>query len=964
MLRAWRLSSILFLVLSCLAARTWAATPVEPTCGVPQLPVSGAPNIFNDEQQVMLGDIMADLWTDRMEAIDDPAVTAYLQALGERIVRHLPPSHLQYRFLLADMPIANAMSMAGGRVYVTRKLVASARSEDELAGVIGHELGHIITHQPAVDWTQYMNKALGVTSVSDRKDIQEKVDRVFQLRNLQKLGNILQKKESEQREADRVGMEALILAGYRPEAYAEIFDRVLENKGKTGSWLSELFGTTAPLPKRYREILKLLPKLPSGCVEAKPAGAEEEFQAWKKKVAEYRGTGRQESLHGVALKRELTPALQPELRRLRFSPDGKYFLAQDNGTVWVARREPPQVLFQFPAPDAAGAMFSADSSEVVVYDAAMRIERWDVASLERTEVYEVSTASGCVQFTVSPDGNTLACLEQDVPPGKNPFEVPIDLVLIDTESNEAFFERKAFHHPTMGLAPGVITKAADIDRLRRAEITPAHLQFSPDGRYFLAGTGTSKPVAYDLKTRSEVALPEALAGMVQREFAFVGSDRVAGVAQIPMGKGMTRWEPQLVRFPGGELVSTINTGFAQVTAAARGNYLLLRPVKDCAVGVLDLSNNVIVRANKKPAFDVYDDTCISELGNGEIGLFREGTTPIATLKLPRGNLGRLEAVSVSPDLHWLAVSEAGRGAVWDLKTGEQLYNVKGFQGSHIDKDGSLYVDFPAQDKTPRNLVRLGLESRGMGLAQSLEKDESATEHGAYLARVRPIESQPPVEPAKQKAIVVGKGWKEPEEARYLDVLQQRGKHVLLEVKDTRNGKLLWSRRFEHEMPQIDVLSAAGTMVLSWMQGDEGAKAAMKQAHGERGYYLLEVMDAGTGGAQGTVLVPALRNLFEVAHAYAAGERVFVADTRHRVIVYSLKDGRQLGYAYGLLRAITADGSRFCVQPQRGRLAVYDGATLAKVDEFSFSHPASYVGFTTKGLFVLTSNQTVYGLEMP
>ena len=951
MMRTRHSSSLLVLVF-CLAARAWAATPAEQTCGAPQLSPSTAPNIFSEEQQVMLGEVMANLSNDRMESIDDPALTGYLQRLGEGIVRHLPASHLQYRFYLADVPVANALSMVGGRVYVTRKLVAAVHNEDELAGVVGHELGHIITHQQAEDWTLYLNKALGVTSVSDQKDIEDKVDRVFQLSSLWKLSGVKNKKESEQQEADRVGMEAVVLAGYRPEGLADYFDRLTENKGKTGSWLSDFFQTTTPSAKRYREMLKLLPKLPGNCIEQRPATAAAEFQLWQKKVAAYRGTGRKESLHQVVLKRELEPPLQDELRTLRFSPDGKYFLAQDSGTVWVVRRNPLEVLFQFAAPNAAAAMFSEDSAEVVVFDAGMRIERWDLASQERSDVYEVSTAGKCMQFTVAPDGNTLACLERRPSQGnQSVLQMEFDLLLIDTETNTPFYERKDFEHPTIGMAYGV----------RSLQLAPTTMHFSPDGRYFVAGSASSKPLAFDLKTRSEIPVPGPLGDMLKRTFAFVGNDRIIGFS------GLAGEKSRLARFPSGDLVAAINTGIAQVTAAAHGDYLLLRPIEGYAVGVLDIGQNKLVRANKKRAFDVYDGTFLSELGSGEIGLFQEATTPVATLKLPRGRLGRLEAHTVSKDLHWLALSEAGRGAVWDLTTGAELYNVKGFQGSYIGPDDALYVDFPAQGKTPRNIVRIGLQNKGMGVVQPLGEDEHATVHQGFLTVVRPIEQQKmPVEQVKLKEEALAKARGEYQQARWVDVLQRPAQHVILDVKDVTNGKLLWSRRFEHQMPHINY--DAGNLILRWHYDDDGAKALQQSApdrqKGEKGDYLLEVVDAANGNARGSVLVAASKKLFQVSNAYAAGDRVFVTDTRGRVLVYSLKDGSLTGHVWGHLRGMAADGSRFCVQPERGRLVLYDAATLAKVDEFNFGQPVTSVAFRGKKILVLTSNQVVYGMEMP
>lgn len=668
------LLAVLFLVF--LAPPVWAAEPLIEPCSVPQLPTSTAPNIFNDGQQVMLGDVLAAMGNDRMEAIDDPELTAYLQELGERIVHHLPPSQLQYRFFLADWPVANALSIAGGRVYVTRKLVANARDEDELAGVVGHELGHIVTHQQAIDWTMLLNKALGVTSVSDRKDIEDKIQRVlFEFGSLWKLRGANTKPETEQQDADRVGMEAVVRSGYRPEALTDFFDRVTENKGKKGSWFSELFQTTPRNAKRYREMIKLAPKLPTGCADTRPADAADRFRAWKAKVAAYRGTGRRESLHNVVLKRELEPPLQDELRTLRFSPNGKYILAQDSGTVYVARRDPLQVLFRFEAPNAHPAMFTPDSTEIIVYDYGMRIERWDIESQDRTDVYEVSSATGCAQTELSPDGNTLACLDYKM-----------TLALIDTETNERFFERTKFHNWGFEITAS--------SAWARFFLSISTMGFSPDGRYFLAASGTSKPVAYDLTSHAEMKVPGTITGLLTRHFAFLGSDRIAGMV------GTVGEKSRVVRFPTGEVLNNVNTGIAQVSAAAHGDYLLLRPVEGYAVGALDINKNALVRANKRRAFDVYDDTFLSELGSGEIGLFGKAATPVATLKLPRGRLGALQAGAVSPDLHWLAISEAGRGAVWDLKTAPSSTVSRGSRAVISGRTARCTWTFPNRTSRP------------------------------------------------------------------------------------------------------------------------------------------------------------------------------------------------------------------------------------------------------------------------
>ena len=78
-----------------------------------------------------------------MGIVDDPALTAYVQAIGVRLAVHASLSDVPYRFQIVDMPEPNAFALPGGYVYVSRGLLALVNSEDELAGVIGHEIGHI-----------------------------------------------------------------------------------------------------------------------------------------------------------------------------------------------------------------------------------------------------------------------------------------------------------------------------------------------------------------------------------------------------------------------------------------------------------------------------------------------------------------------------------------------------------------------------------------------------------------------------------------------------------------------------------------------------------------------------------------------------------------------------------------------------------------------------------------------------
>src|SRR5215470_5337667 len=170
---------VLSFLFVCLVAGSMAA---QDTC--PQPPavqkVSNDLNIFTDQQEIDLGDVMAESLAREVRVIHDDALNGYLRQVGDRLTEHLPPNQLKFRFYLIELGEVNAFSIAGGRVYVSRKLVALAKNEDELAGVIAHEMGHIVTHQIAIAMTTRMRQVLNVRQLGDRADVFEKFHQLLE----------------------------------------------------------------------------------------------------------------------------------------------------------------------------------------------------------------------------------------------------------------------------------------------------------------------------------------------------------------------------------------------------------------------------------------------------------------------------------------------------------------------------------------------------------------------------------------------------------------------------------------------------------------------------------------------------------------------------------------------------------------------------------------------------------------
>jgi WD40 repeat protein len=936
---------ISFLLLMLCVASAFTLRAQQTNCLPPvALPAPTEANIFSQEQEVYLGEASAERIQKDYHIIEDAPLLAYLTRIGERLTQQLPLAKMRLQFFLVDLPEVNAFVLPGGRIYVSRKLVALAKSEDEVAGVIAHELGHLVARESAIDITRRFKEVLGVTEVTDRRDIFEKYNQLLDNFRRKPAAFKPRDREKGQMVADQAGFYALVSAGYDPAALARFWDRMTETRGKTGGFFSDLFGSTRPEEKRLREMLKSVSALPAACVKARTAAESEEFKQWQSAVISYTGLGRSEALHGVLSKQQLQPPLRSDITHLRFSPDGKFVLAQDDSGINVLTREPFAPLFRIEAADANFAFFTPDSQSILFYTDNLRVERWSVGEQKMLSAKEVVIRKGCLQTALSPEGRYIACLTPD-----------FSLSMFDVATGQSMLQRKEFFEPNFYQLLALIGKLAN----RRSEDGDAGLKwinmgFSPDGRYFAAGylgssRGSQNGEAFDMTTFTKISVPDVVKKLIAGGFTFLGNDRLAGV------NGSDYKKSGMVEFPSGKVLSEFPmTG--ELDAPTRGNYLLVRPVKNYPLGVLDLNTKIIFKSNKRPALDIYEDVLVAEMRNGEIGLYKvEKSELLATALLSNFSLGRLQVAEMSPDMKWLALSGRSRGGVWNLGKNESVLYVRGFRGGYISEDGYFYGDFPKYETADRNVAKFNLASGEVVPGQKIESD-STTQAGQFV-----IVTKSPGDKVKQgEPIEYGKG--------------ASGKDDVLELLDVRTMASLWSKSYPKEKPRVWVAPQPETIALVWNITDEAAKAeirndarlnsqlsAMKEKEGD---YLLQILDAHTGRELGKLLIETGKGSFRLSNVFAAGDWVIVADTQNRVLVYSLKTGELKGRVFGGYATVSPAGNLLCVENESGKLAVYDLRTMDKRDQFIFSSPVSLVRFSRDGrqLFVLTSNQTAYMLD--
>ncbi|MFZ9632780.1 MAG: M48 family metalloprotease, partial [Alphaproteobacteria bacterium] len=96
----------------------------------------------------------------------DQRLRAYVSRLGDALAARSEMPGLEWRFTILDSDVVNAFALPGGHVYATRALLALASSEAELAGVLGHEIGHVTARHTAQRYSSGVLAQAGTTAAT------------------------------------------------------------------------------------------------------------------------------------------------------------------------------------------------------------------------------------------------------------------------------------------------------------------------------------------------------------------------------------------------------------------------------------------------------------------------------------------------------------------------------------------------------------------------------------------------------------------------------------------------------------------------------------------------------------------------------------------------------------------------------------------------------------------------------
>ena len=228
-----RTSSAAILVTILVGTLTWAQGPTEFHPGF---------NLFSKEQDVQLGKESADQVRKQMTVIKDPVLTAYVNRVGQRLgsSREAQESGFPFTFEVVADPSINAFALPGGPMFINTGLLRAVDNEAQLAGVMGHEMSHVIlrhgTNQASKSQLIELPAILGAQMTGSSM-----VGKLAQLGiGLGANSVLLRFSRTDERQADLMGSHLMAEAGYDPIQLARFFEKLNADGGqRTMQFLSD-----------------------------------------------------------------------------------------------------------------------------------------------------------------------------------------------------------------------------------------------------------------------------------------------------------------------------------------------------------------------------------------------------------------------------------------------------------------------------------------------------------------------------------------------------------------------------------------------------------------------------------------------------------------------------------------------------------------------------------------------------
>ncbi|HJQ11454.1 MAG TPA: M48 family metallopeptidase [Gemmatimonadaceae bacterium] len=230
---------------------TLAAAGLLAACGV------------STQQEVEMGQQGAQQVNAQLPMVQDAVIQNYVNSLGQRIASRTSRSDLNWQFQVVNSDVVNAFALPGGFIYINRGVLARADNMSEVAGVLAHEIEHVVRRHSVKQMEQAQGANVGVgilcalTGVCQSGVAQAAI-------NIGGTAVFAKFSRTDEVQADEGGFNNMIRAGINPRGMLTLFQGLLAEEQRSGNsnvaaWFSDHPGTS----DRLADVQRMLNQVPA-----------------------------------------------------------------------------------------------------------------------------------------------------------------------------------------------------------------------------------------------------------------------------------------------------------------------------------------------------------------------------------------------------------------------------------------------------------------------------------------------------------------------------------------------------------------------------------------------------------------------------------------------------------------------------------------------------------------------------
>jgi beta-barrel assembly-enhancing protease len=244
---------------------------------------AGCAPAMTTQQEVQAGSDYSRQINAQLPIVRDSYTNQYINQLGRQIAAQADPRGIPYTFYVVNSDVVNAFSIPGGYIYVNRGIIERADNVSQLAGVLAHEIGHVVERHgiQQAQRTQNANTALSVLygvlmrrnpSTVERAGIQVGGGAVFAGYS-----------RGTENEADRDAIVYMIKSGYNPRGLPQFFGKMVSEQQRQPSKVEQWFATHPGSAERVQNTTAAINATP-GANNSRLVTDTREFQNFRSRV--------------------------------------------------------------------------------------------------------------------------------------------------------------------------------------------------------------------------------------------------------------------------------------------------------------------------------------------------------------------------------------------------------------------------------------------------------------------------------------------------------------------------------------------------------------------------------------------------------------------------------------------------------------------------------------------------------